>query len=124
MGSRVKDPRAFPSSGEALLVSSISRKGREHGETYLNIQPPNHGYTKRLRASWMILVDILEAKQTFEGRYNAGTEQNVHRFLIERAEEQAVFPIQSSVLMKMSEPHETPCLKRLGNILASSAFMS
>ena len=42
--------------------------------------------------SWMILVDILEAKQTFEGRYNAETEQNVHRFLIERAEEQSSVP--------------------------------
>ena len=42
--------------------------------------------------SWMILVDILEAKQTFQGRYNAETEQNVHRFLIERAEEQSSVP--------------------------------
>ena len=42
--------------------------------------------------SWMILVDILEAKQTFEGRYNAETEQNVHRFLIERVEEQSSVP--------------------------------
>ena len=42
--------------------------------------------------SWMILIDILDAREQFEDRYNAETEQNIHRLLIERAEEQCSVP--------------------------------
>ncbi|OUU06547.1 MAG: hypothetical protein CBB90_00790 [Gammaproteobacteria bacterium TMED30] len=42
--------------------------------------------------SWMILIDILDAREQFEYRYNSETEQNIHRFLIERSEEQCSVP--------------------------------